>query len=608
MKKRWISLILAMIMVVSLLGSIPVIAEEVPDMTVSEAFLGILKQMEGFYAQPYWDYGQYSIGYGSYCCPIEGDPMQYEAYRKYMETPITEEEATQLLLNELSGFERSVNNFIKKHGLNLKQHQYDALVSFSYNCGAGWTNELTGYLNTAVRLGDVSNDLIYGLCLWSTAGGKYILIPRRMSEANMYINGEYKSYTEGNSYPDTFKYVFLDGNGGAAKYKIHGYNAADPAPVKTDFSKIPTGKDANGNWFVYDFAGWFTEPVGGTQVTALDGSLANGTTLYAQWKDPSGQIVTPADTEPEITFPVGGTLKVAAARRTEPVVRDDTMAGRYTAGDRVTIVEEYNDGTGLIWGKTEDGYWVCTNYHGETYVQYDQAVPEVESVYMHKLPNKLAYVQRNEELDNAGSVIVLKYKDGSIKARTLAREFTNVTKVFDNTTLGKKTITATFDDEREHQDFTTTFEVEIIKATVTFKNYDGSVLSQQQYAYGETVNAPGIPAKPEDDLGAYRFVGWDKEITACTGNAEYTAVFEMIPGSQKYTPGDINGDTTVNEDDVIYLLRYVVFPDQYPITIPADYAADGMVNEDDVIYLLRHVVFPEQYPLTSDGNEGNGEG
>ena len=599
MKKRWISLILAMIMVVSLLGSMPVIAEEVPDMTVSEAFLGILKQMEGFYAQPYWDYGQYSIGYGSYCCPLLDDPWTDPTYKYYMENPITEEQATQLLLNELSGFERSVNNFIKKHGLNLKQHQYDALVSFSYNCGAGWTNELTGYLNTAVRLGDVSNDLIYGLCLWSTAGGKYILIPRRMSEANMYINGEYKSYTEGNSYPDTFKYVFLDGNGGAPKYKIHGYNAADPAPVKTDFSKIPTGKDANGNWFVYDFAGWFTEPVGGTQVTALDGSLANGTTLYAQWKDSSGQVVTPTDTEPEITFPVGGTLKVAAARRTEPVVRDDTMAGRYTAGDRVTIVEEDNDGAGLIWGKTEDGYWVCTNYHGETYVQYDQAVPEVESVYMHKLPNKLAYVQRNEELDITGSVIVLKYKDGSIKARTLAREFTNVTTAFDNTTLGKKTITATFDDEREHQDFTTTFEVEIIKATVTFKNYDGSVLSQQQYEYGEAVNAPGIPAKPEDDQGAYRFVGWDKEITACTGNAEYTAVFEMIPGSQKYVRGDMDGNETVTADDAVYLLLHTMFgQDFYPINQSADVDKSGLINQDDAVYLLLHTMFGQDfYPL-----------
>ena len=602
MKKRWISLILAMIMVVSLLGSMPVIAEEVPDMTVSEAFLGILKQMEGFYAQPYWDYGQYSIGYGSYCCPLLDDPWTDPTYKYYMENPITEEQATQLLLNELSGFERSVNNVIKKHGLNLKQHQYDALVSFSYNCGAGWTNELTGYLNTAVRLGDVSNDLIYGLCLWSTAGGKYILIPRRMSEANMYINGEYKSYTEGNSYPDTFKYVFLDGNGGAAKYKIHGYNAADPAPVKTDFSKIPTGKDANGNWFVYDFAGWFTEPVGGTQVTVLDGSLANGTTLYAQWKDPSGQIVTPTDTEPEITFPVGGTLKVAAARRTEPVVRDDTMAGRYTAGDRVTIVEEYNDGAGLIWGKTEDGYWVCTNYHGETYVQYDQAVPEVESVYMHKLPNKLAYVQRNEELDITGSVIVLKYKDGSIKARTLAREFTNVTTAFDNTTLGKKTITATFDDEREHQDFTTTFEVEIIKATVTFKNYDGSVLSQQQYAYGETVNAPVVPPKPDDERGQYIFVGWDKEVVPCKGNAEYIAVFKLITQTPDGLAGDYNLDDMVNEDDAIYLLWHVMQPERYPVAGNIDVNADGQSNEDDAIYLLWHVMQPDRYPIAASGS------
>ena len=62
-------------------------------------------------------------------------------------------------------------------------------------------------------------------------------------------------------------------------------------------------------------------------------------------------------------------------------------------------------------------------------------------------------------------------------------------------------------------------------------------------------------------------------------------------------PGDTNGDSMVNKDAAIYLLRHVVFPDKYPMTIDADINADNVVNNDDAIYLLRHVVFPDKYPL-----------
>jgi len=65
----------------------------------------------------------------------------------------------------------------------------------------------------------------------------------------------------------------------------------------------------------------------------------------------------------------------------------------------------------------------------------------------------------------------------------------------------------------------------------------------------------------------------------------------------KYIPGDFNKDRFVTEDDAIYLLRYVLFPEIYPIDISGDFTADGLVAEDDAIYLLRHVLFPELYPL-----------
>jgi hypothetical protein len=70
----------------------------------------------------------------------------------------------------------------------------------------------------------------------------------------------------------------------------------------------------------------------------------------------------------------------------------------------------------------------------------------------------------------------------------------------------------------------------------------------------------------------------------------------------KGIPGDMDGNEVVNEDDAIYLLRHVLFPDMYVIQIDADVNADGNVNEDDAIYLLRHVLFPDMYPLHPTGN------
>ncbi len=670
MTKRWICGLLAAVLLAACLPNLPMLAwatEQTTDMTVSDDFIEVLKKMEGFHGVPYWDYAQWTVGYGTRV------PADKEGY--WTETnPITQEEALELLAQELAYFESEVNKFAQKWGLKLKQHQFDALVSFSYNCGAGWTGETSGYLNAAVRSGDMSNALIYGMCLWSTAGGNYILIPRRMSEANMYINGEYKSYTEGSSYPAAFKHVFLDGNGGTPKYAMHGYNAADPAGIVTDFKDIPTGKDAGGNWFVYEFAGWFTEPVGGTQVTVLDGSLPNATVLYAQWKDPTGKTVSlpkgelvpnlsvnvtanvNVRTGPGTYYGISDTIKasqaepkpitvtevytsgsttwgkfadgwvslnytnykdVVAALPGEPFPRAATVLrnevntrldhstsaetsplGKLNKGTKITIVEEFRDGN-MLWGKMDNGYWICMDNRGEEYVSYDSNIsPTLVSVAIKNPPRKLQYVQKSEELDITGSVIVATYSDGSQKARTVAREYISG---FDDAKLGKQTLSV------RYLGMTASFEVEIVKATVTFQNYDGSVLHSGQYAYGDAVTAPGVPARPADEKGTYVFQGWDKEITPCAGNAVYTAVFQLIPEIPDHIPGDIDMSGAVGEDDVIHLLYYVVFPDQYPVTIPADFNGDGMVNEDDVLYLLYHVVFPDQYPLTPVSEEGKSE-
>ena len=64
-----------------------------------------------------------------------------------------------------------------------------------------------------------------------------------------------------------------------------------------------------------------------------------------------------------------------------------------------------------------------------------------------------------------------------------------------------------------------------------------------------------------------------------------------------YLPGDFNGDWLVTDADVIWLLWYTVFPEDYPLVSSGDFNGDSLVTDADVIYLLWHTVFPEDYPL-----------
>lgn len=60
---------------------------------------------------------------------------------------------------------------------------------------------------------------------------------------------------------------------------------------------------------------------------------------------------------------------------------------------------------------------------------------------------------------------------------------------------------------------------------------------------------------------------------------------------------DIDGDGTVNNNDVVLLLWHTLFPQDYPISGDVDLTGDGNVNNDDVVLLLWHTLFPEDYPL-----------
>ena len=73
------------------------------------------------------------------------------------------------------------------------------------------------------------------------------------------------------------------------------------------------------------------------------------------------------------------------------------------------------------------------------------------------------------------------------------------------------------------------FEEKLAEYTITWKNYDGTILKTEKYSYDETPYYTGdIPTKPSDNDYDYSWNNWDKEIEKVKSDAVYTAVFKPI--------------------------------------------------------------------------------
>lgn len=84
--------------------------------------------------------------------------------------------------------------------------------------------------------------------------------------------------------------------------------------------------------------------------------------------------------------------------------------------------------------------------------------------------------------------------------------------------------------------------------SITWKNYDGSVLATTSAALGSTPVYDGsTPAREGTDQIAYTFTGWSPAVSAANEDAEYTAQFEQ--GARKYAVTWINYDGTILKTD-----------------------------------------------------------
>lgn len=146
-------------------------------MITSQQGIDLIKQFEGCKLTAYKPVATekyYTIGYGHYGEDIKPGMT------------ITQEHAEMLLMKDLQPAERLLNRM----GINFKQRQFDALVSWIYNLGAGNFNK--SGLKRDIISGKADIDIANQIIKWVNAGGKPLmgLKRRRIAEANMFLGAD----------------------------------------------------------------------------------------------------------------------------------------------------------------------------------------------------------------------------------------------------------------------------------------------------------------------------------------------------------------------------------------------------------------------------------
>ncbi len=158
----------------SILGRLTQATKE-SNMNISQEGIALIKKFEGCELEAYkCAAGVWTIGYGSTKGVKEGDTIK-------------QEDADKLLTEEMSEYESYINDMVEA---DLKQNEFDALVSWVYNLGPS-------NLSSSTLLQRLNNkdwdDIPNQIKRWNKAGGvvKQGLIRRREAEALLFEGKEW---------------------------------------------------------------------------------------------------------------------------------------------------------------------------------------------------------------------------------------------------------------------------------------------------------------------------------------------------------------------------------------------------------------------------------
>ena len=147
-------------------------------MKTSEEGVALIRHFEGCRLEAYLcPAAVWTIGYGHTLDVREGDVIDQEA-------------AEALLIEDLEEFEGYVTSLVE---IQLKQHQFDALVAWTFNLGPANLKEST--MLNRINFGPLS-DVPFQLQRWNRAGGKVLdgLVKRRAAEAALWEGKDWRQY------------------------------------------------------------------------------------------------------------------------------------------------------------------------------------------------------------------------------------------------------------------------------------------------------------------------------------------------------------------------------------------------------------------------------
>ncbi|MEL4105718.1 S-layer homology domain-containing protein [Oscillospiraceae bacterium WX1] len=260
--KKALARIIATMLILGVIG-FPASAAAVGVTSVSEAGISFIKEYEGFSSRAYIDAGKYFIGYGTQCNP--GD----------YPNGISEATADSLLRKALDVKEDAVNKVLAKYNVTLKQNEYDALLSLSYNIGTVWmssSNRIYSYMLSGFDK-YTELEIVNALGTWCHQGKAVLnkLVDRRIREAKMLLFNDYTG-----SDPHQYKYITYDAAGGSVPYSIYFYTY-----------NMPYGALQSATLSGKTLEGWYTSD--GTKISPTDLAVKN-LNVTARWTDGPGPV------------------------------------------------------------------------------------------------------------------------------------------------------------------------------------------------------------------------------------------------------------------------------------------------------------------------------
>ena len=453
--KKFLCLLLTLAMVFPCFDGFEAKVDAVKRLTESQDCIDLIKESEGFSKYKYWDYSQWTIGYGSGCGANE------------YPNGITEEEAEKLLRKYTSAFAGCVNDFAEKYNITLTQNQFDALVCMSYALGNLWDAYDTFDLKTILINGSENYsflEIAQAFGEWRKAGGSVLqgLVKRRQMETVLFLKNRTDNKSEVWRVNDESG-VNLRSSASASSTKT-GFMVMNTifaiTEKKNGSDGILWGKtqyEGKTHWIALDYCDYM---VGGPLGSGSTGGGNTQVTTSEKWK---------------ITSDNGVKLRSGPGTNYSQI-------GYIPYNAQITVTATEKSG-GYLWGKTSyDGKngWCVLDY-AERVSTPALSGTTLKAIYVSKKPDKVQY-NEGEQLDLSGLIVKAVYSDGSEK------------NIADYEVSGYQPKEGTYDVKVSYLNKQTSFRVNVAAKKLTSIEIE-SPPDKTVYKIGEGLSIKGLKVK-----------------------------------------------------------------------------------------------------------------